>query len=200
MANVLEYQATRLKFETKIGRFPDWKQVMIDSYASLCPRGFGRTSYHLVETLQQGLVPVHVYSDVPWVPYADLYTEVGFSTNLQGMPQLLEQLKALSPETWARMENRAVELRESHFTTQGVMDQIQRFMQPGGDRTSRSDLRCQALPETIRDISFLCTEDVCRHRKLPENSDLAAPKKRRLRPPTKNGEPRCYPDKHWWDV
>ena len=133
---------------------------MIDSYASLCPRGYGRTSYHLVETLQQGLVPIHLYSDVPWVPYADLYNEVGFSTNLQGLPRLLERLKAQSPEMWARMETRAIELRESHYTMQGIMDQIQRFMQPG-DRASRSDLRCQALPDTIRHASFLCTDELC---------------------------------------
>ena len=53
---------------------------MANSQTSLVPRGFGRTAYHLVETLQMGLVPIYVYDDIPWVPYADLF-EVRFTNH-----------------------------------------------------------------------------------------------------------------------
>jgi hypothetical protein len=39
----------------------DWKQVMRNSRFSLVPRGFGRTAYHLMETIQMGLIPVYIY-------------------------------------------------------------------------------------------------------------------------------------------
>lgn len=60
MSNVLAYEAERLGFKTKVDKLKEWREVMADSFASMCPRGFGRTAYHLMETLQQGLVPVHV--------------------------------------------------------------------------------------------------------------------------------------------
>ena len=44
---------------------------------SLCPRGFGRTSFRLAETVGAGRVPVFVYSDQLWVPYRDLYSTFG---------------------------------------------------------------------------------------------------------------------------
>ena len=42
------------------GKVTEWRAVMAASRASLAPRGFGRTSYHLMETLQMGLLPVYV--------------------------------------------------------------------------------------------------------------------------------------------
>ena len=51
---------------------------MAESKFSLCPRGYGRTFYHVVETsLHMGLIPIHVYhkGDRPCLPYEDL-TEI----------------------------------------------------------------------------------------------------------------------------
>lgn len=62
---------------------------------SLCPRGFGRTSYRLAETVGAGRIPVFVYSDVLWVPYRDLYNRFGFSANVTGLATLLPKLGVL---------------------------------------------------------------------------------------------------------
>ena len=51
---------------------------------SLVPRGFGRTAYHLMETFQMGRVPLYVYSDVPWVPYAEVFERVGYASSARG--------------------------------------------------------------------------------------------------------------------
>jgi hypothetical protein len=59
---------------------------MADSQSSLVPRGFGRTAYHLMETLQMGLVPIYVYDDTPWVPYADLFQDLGYVTQVKHLP------------------------------------------------------------------------------------------------------------------
>ena len=44
--------------------------------------------YHMMETLQMGLVPIYVYDDTPWLPYADLYPSLGFSTQVPPSPRI----------------------------------------------------------------------------------------------------------------
>jgi len=125
----------------------DWRQIMADSRFSLAPRGYGRTSYHLVEILQSGLIPIHVYSDIPWVLYANVYQEIGFTSHFtNGTSELAASLKNMTTEEIMRREKRIVELRESHFSVKGVMDQIQRFM-----LDQENDLQCQKLPDSARD-------------------------------------------------
>ena len=67
-----------------------WQRIMRDSKFQLCPRGFGRTSYHVMESFQMGLIPIHVYSDVPWVPYADLFDKIGFVVRYDDLDTLFD--------------------------------------------------------------------------------------------------------------
>jgi len=134
------------KQDVKVGSGKDWRDVMADSVLSLTPRGFGRSSYHIAETFQMGLVPIHIYSDVPWVYYGELWrTErIGFISNLAGLDALLTRL-ATNITKIAEVEQNVRRLRESHFLPEGVMDQVHRFMmgQP-------NDLRCQKLPASVK--------------------------------------------------
>lgn len=135
--------------KVKVASGEDWRGVMADSRFSMNPRGFGRTSYHLAETLQMGLVPIHVYTDIPWVPYADLWKQdIGRVTNIAGLRPLLQTLKDMSPDEVNRMEKRVRELRDSHFMPSGAMLQIFKFM-TGSDGSG--DLRCEKLPHNERD-------------------------------------------------
>lgn len=115
---------------------------------NLCPRGYGRTSYHLVETLQQGLIPVHIYSDMPWVPYAELFDELGFVHSASNITSLVETLESISVDEIERRQKRIELLIDSHFSPAGVMQQIQSYM-----LHKSTDLRCQALPRSIRDAN-----------------------------------------------
>jgi len=119
-----------------------WHQVAGNSKVSLCPRGSGRTSYRLFEILQLGLIPVHVYWDIPWLPYPDLYKNIGFSTDLEGLPNLLKKINDMDLQELERMEERIRSFKATHFTYEGVLNQISLFMKNGG-----SDLRCQKLPD-----------------------------------------------------
>lgn len=126
----------------------DWRTVAAESLFSLVPRGFGRTSYHVMEILQMGLVPVHVYLDIPWVPYADLWTEIAFDSSIADIETLLQQLQNVTLADIRARERRIVALRNSHFTMAGALSQIGHFM----TNAKRSDLRCQALPESTRSL------------------------------------------------
>jgi hypothetical protein len=125
----------------------DWQKVMADSRFSLAPRGFGRTSYHVMETLQSGLIPVQVYLDIPWVPYADLFDTIGFTAKADEIDDLVDRLETISEDAIRRREQKIVSLRRSHFTAEGVLQQIGRFLLQG---ELGSDLRCQALPRSVR--------------------------------------------------
>ena len=120
-----------------------YQQIAANSKVSLCPRGLGRTSYRLFEILHLGLIPIHVYYDIPWLPYPDLYHKIGFSTDLEGLPKLLKKINDMDLQELERMEERIRSFKATHFTYEAVLNQISVFMKNGG-----SDLRCQKLPET----------------------------------------------------
>jgi hypothetical protein len=152
---------------------PDWRRVMTTARFNLVPRGYGRTAYHLMESLQMGLIPIYIYSDEPWVPYRDLLwwfddddandydknstttnTKIGYATTVQNLPALLERLVQLSPAILVQMEATIVAYRHSHFTYAAVMRQIELFLRPpttaGSVASLSSDLRCQRLPKHPR--------------------------------------------------
>ena len=54
-----------IKDRTSYGNFID---IMERSVFSLCPRGYGATSFRICEALQHGSIPVYIY-DRPWIPW-----------------------------------------------------------------------------------------------------------------------------------
>jgi len=148
MIQTLKETAAKLGFKDRIhvGFANDWRKVMCNSKVSLCPRGYGRTAFHLVETLQMGLIPVHVYLDIPWVPYRHLFESIGFSTDVPGLPALLKRLQNMTDSELEQMEARGLQLRESHFTVEGMLRQVSSFLT---GRNGGGDLRCQRLPDSI---------------------------------------------------
>ena len=122
-----------------------WRDTMMSSQLSMCPRGFGRTSFRLAEALQMGLIPVYIYSDVAWVPYADLFNQIGFITNMTSIGKLIDELLETPVSQLERMEERVAVLAKSHFSPEGILQQIGLFM-----TGNENDLRCQALPATLR--------------------------------------------------
>ena len=46
-----------------VGSIVNWREQMRDTRVRLSPRGCGRTAYHLMETVQMGVVHLHVFLD-----------------------------------------------------------------------------------------------------------------------------------------
>lgn len=142
---------------TKAYHGSDWRNVMVSSRMSLVPRGNGRTSFHLAETLHLGLVPIYVYSDTPWIPYEHLFPGIGFSVQLNGLPDLIKRLNDHSQQNSSdfnqklvAFEAQALAFAHSHFSILGVLQQIGLFLVS----PDKSDLRCRALPRTPRDMRW----------------------------------------------
>jgi hypothetical protein len=143
-----------------------WRDVMRQSKFSLCPRGFGRTSYHVMETLQMGLIPIQVYvkGDISWMPYPTLLLDnLAFTTTVQELPALLERLSSLSDAQIEAMETEIERLIPDYFTYEGVLQQIQRFLVSSSSKSSSSSdgtgidsssssttaLQCRPLPRHV---------------------------------------------------
>jgi hypothetical protein len=95
------------------------------------PWVYGRSAYHLMETVQMGLVPVDVYypNDVAWMPYADLFQEIGYVTDAASLPNLIQnELQHVIWDEIRRREQQMETLRTSHFSYEGVLDHIGHFL------------------------------------------------------------------------
>jgi hypothetical protein len=71
-----------------------FKDVMERSVFSLCPRGYGATSFRICESLQHGSIPIYVY-DKPWIPWKDEFdfNNIGIlisENEIDNIPEIIE--------------------------------------------------------------------------------------------------------------
>lgn len=133
-------------------KLENWEDVLSKSNVGLCPRGFGRTSFRLFETIQLGTVPWYVYDDVEWIPYRKLWNSIGFSSQIEQFPRDLSNWN-MSMGELREKRDALLKCTQSHFTYAGVMNQIERFMTKPED----SDLECQQHPECPRTEVCKCS-------------------------------------------
>ena len=67
-------------------------------------------------------------------------------TDVVGLPAVLERLHAMSTEEFEARTRLALEARTSHFSYDGTLEQVSRFMLADPERPT--DLRCVPLPLT----------------------------------------------------
>ncbi len=120
-----------------------------DTKFNMAPRGFGRTSFRLVEIIQMGRLPVYIYDDIPWVPYRDSNLSVasfGFIARTKDMLELCSNIKKL---TDAEYNNRMLQVQQARFyyTYPGVIKQLEMFFSdPLGAKGG--NLVCSRVPNT----------------------------------------------------
>lgn len=129
------------------GRSARWAASMRRNAVNVCPRGLGRSSFRLYEVLQMGYIPVHVWDDCEWLPYKGTKADVrclGWSVHVSVFGEWLGGLLAAPPAAAAlrARRDRILAVRDSHFTTEGLKQQIA-WLLAG---SARSDLRCVACP------------------------------------------------------
>jgi len=150
MCKVVRDYAAKHDLSTDLCRLrSNWTEQMTRSHVGMVPRGYGRSSYRLAETVQLGVVPWYVYDDVEWLPYRALWEEFGYSSSIQGLAQ---DLARSNFDDVRRKQARLAHYHHSHFTYNGVIEQIRRFIT---DR-STSDLQCQDHPVCPRSRECTC--------------------------------------------
>jgi hypothetical protein len=85
-------------FQESIG-YDAFSNIMSRSTFSLCPRGYGATSFRICEALQHGSIPVYI-SDKPWIPFNDMidFNDYGVFIHSKDINKTDEILKNISQE------------------------------------------------------------------------------------------------------
>tara|TARA_R100000008_G_scaffold57890_1_gene35839 strand:- start:3023 stop:4000 length:978 start_codon:yes stop_codon:yes gene_type:complete len=102
-----------------------YPKVLENSHFTLCPRGFGRTSYRLYEAMQLGSIPVYLY-DKPFLPYEDIMEWKDICVMIP-MDRLQDASRLLRLKTETDIEeykNNIQKVYNKYFTRAGVCDYI----------------------------------------------------------------------------
>jgi hypothetical protein len=75
----------------------DFIKLALQSKFSLCPRGYGRSSFRFFESILLGSIPIYIYDDENWLPYKELIDYSKFSIvlnskNIDSLPVILSKL------------------------------------------------------------------------------------------------------------
>lgn len=92
---------------------------------TLCPRGYGPTSFRLYEAMQLDSVPVYI-SDRFYLPWTDdlNWREVALLVSEEDLPDLDRIISQVSEEQYQTMLNNCKKLYPSYFSLQGTCEQI----------------------------------------------------------------------------
>ena len=83
-------------------------------------------------------------NDSPWVPYPEVFARFGWVTDEPGLPAVLRAVHAMTVQELENRTRLVLAARASHFSYEGTLEQVSRFMLAQPSRPS--DLRCVALP------------------------------------------------------
>lgn len=99
--------------EEKLNNFLD---VMSSSKFSLCPRGYGTTSFRLYESFQLNTVPVYISDDhaLPWSDELD-WEEFCVIIDEDNIRNTYDILKSISDDTYNEMLKKGKELYQDYF-------------------------------------------------------------------------------------
>ncbi|KAK8878490.1 hypothetical protein M9Y10_005265 [Tritrichomonas musculus] len=123
-------------------RTSDWLLRYRQSGLIMSPRGYARGCFRTAEIFQLGMVPVMIFDDFPWVPYWNSsfpWKDVGFVYLRKEIPQMAKMVKEISQKRIKFMRSVILKYRNSHFTLNATLKQIEMFMKYG---FAMSDLRC----------------------------------------------------------
>ena len=114
-----------------------FKELMQKSVFALCPRGYGNTSYRIVEAMQFGAIPVYI-SDVFSLPYCDPsynnndnnnndwnnvnWNSIAVLINENEIDELVEILRSKTDEQIAEYRANLAKIYEKYFTMQGCCE------------------------------------------------------------------------------
>lgn len=97
--------------------------VLGNSTFTLCPRGFGPTSFRIQEALQYGSIPVYI-SDEWVIPHNIPFTDYGVLIDAADAHRVHDILKSISPEEIKRKQEAIPEIYKNYYTYEGCREMI----------------------------------------------------------------------------
>jgi len=112
--------------EVKKDRQDMFLDLTARSKFTLCPRGYGATSFRLYEAMQLKSVPVYIYYEKPHLPFVDRinWNDICVLINIDDIGKLDDTLKNISNEKYANMVKTMQETYQKYFTLEGMCNGI----------------------------------------------------------------------------
>jgi hypothetical protein len=109
-----------LKSENK--HIEQFINLTAESMYTLCPRGYGATSFRLYESMQLDSVPVYIF-DKPWLPWEDEldWTKLSILIDTTNISNIKEKIINSDYESMLNYKN---EIFDDYFTYDGVYNNI----------------------------------------------------------------------------
>lgn len=93
---------------------------------TLCPRGYGATSFRLYEAMQLKSIPVYIYYDKPHLPFVDRinWNDICVLLNIDDIDKLDGILKNISDDRYSEMLKKIEEIYPKYFSLDGMCNGI----------------------------------------------------------------------------
>ena len=103
-------------------------QVTSSSKFTLCPRGYGKTSFRVYEALKLGSIPIYIYDDC-FLPYREIidWSKLAVLVHVVDIPNIYSIIKSISDE----QINEMLEYYKKYeylFTYEGMCDYVVNLM------------------------------------------------------------------------
>jgi len=98
---------------------------------TLCPRGYGATSFRLYEAMQLKSVPVYIYYEKPYLPFSSKlnWDDIAVLIDSNDINTIDDRLKAITPEKYDQMIEYTQKIYPKYFTLDGMCDKILETLQ-----------------------------------------------------------------------
>lgn len=105
--------------------YDTFSDIMSRSIFSLCPRGYGATSFRICEALQHKSIPVYI-SDKPWIPFKNKvnFNDYGVVIDLKEIDNLDIILRSISKEEINRKIKFGEEIYKEYYSYEGCANKI----------------------------------------------------------------------------
>lgn len=106
-------------------RFYNFLDITSKSKFTLCPRGYGNTSFRMYEAMQLGSVPVYISDDfcLPWQDEID-WNQFAIIVPAEDIGSLYDRLKSLDESQYIKMRNNLKWYYDKYFSIESVCSNI----------------------------------------------------------------------------
>jgi hypothetical protein len=125
--NMTEKLKNTIGFEIVLSKlsYENFIDKMERSVFSLCPRGYGATSFRICESLQQGSIPVYIY-DKDWSPWIDEFdfNEIGVKIHESQIDDIPEILNSITDSEIEKLKLNGEKIYNEYFDYENCAKKI----------------------------------------------------------------------------
>jgi len=105
--------------------FNNFLNLSSRSIFSLCPRGYGKSSFRLYEVIQLGSIPVYIY-DQKWCPFEDEidWNEFSVLIDINNIQNIDNILSSISQDKIKQMQDNLYKYWNENFTMKSICEKI----------------------------------------------------------------------------